>query len=242
MDSRLSRTWFPVDTLSVVLRVKIRIGIFENLFYRNFLADSLLCVSCFSGNVLLFLRPKSCGLSRYSIKAGNMRQYYSRLAYPNEHFVRLFREFKTLWKNYLYQSFLATLAVLIVLWLLSAEEAVIIASIGATAFIVFTMPTYVTAQSRRVIGGHCTGFLCGTLGAIILHNWGIPVILVYSLTVGLSIFLMVALDFEHPPASGTALGVVVSGFSFKVLLAIVTSALMLSLAHHYMKKYLKDLI
>jgi CBS-domain-containing membrane protein len=175
-------------------------------------------------------------------KEGNMRQYYSRLAYPNDHYLRIIREFKSLWKNYLYQSFLATVVVLIVLWLLSAEESVIIASIGATAFIVFTMPSYVTARSRRVIGGHFTGFLCGTLGAVILHNWGIPAILVYSLTVGLSIFLMVALDFEHPPASGTALGVVISGFSFKVLLAIVTSAVILSLAHHYMKKYLKDLI
>ncbi|OGO23378.1 MAG: hypothetical protein A2144_01035 [Chloroflexi bacterium RBG_16_50_9] len=170
------------------------------------------------------------------------RDIYSRLVHPYRRFARIYREFRALWKNYAYQSFMATLVIFLVFWLLSAEEAVIVASIGSTAFIVFTMPTSLTAKSRRVIGGHITGLLCGILGAFILSQWVIPMILVYSVTVGLSIFLMVALDFEHPPASGTALGVAISGFSFKILIAILTSAAILSLAHHYMKKYLKDLI
>jgi CBS-domain-containing membrane protein len=161
---------------------------------------------------------------------------------PYRRITRIVSEFRVLWKNYIYQSFFATLVILIVFWLLSAEEAVIIASIGSTAFIVFTMPKSVTAKSRRVIGGHVTGLLCGTLGAFIIQQWIIPVILIYSVTVGLSIFLMVALDFEHPPASGTALGVAISGFSIKVMIAILTSAIILSLAHHYIKKYLRDLV
>lgn len=156
--------------------------------------------------------------------------------------LRVGQEFKALWKNYLYQSSLAAVAVLIVFWILSIEQAVIVASIGATAFIVFTMPSYATAKSRRVIGGHMAGFLCGVLGSLILINIAIPPMVIYSLTVGLSIFVMVALDFEHPPASGTALGVVISGFSLKVMIAILTSAIILSLAHHYLKKYLRDLI
>jgi CBS-domain-containing membrane protein len=171
-----------------------------------------------------------------------LRSHYSSLTDINEYFVRIITEFKILWKNYIYQSFLAVAVIFAVFWLLSAEQAVIISSIGATSFIVFTMPNYLTARSRRVIGGHITGTLCGILGSLILQRSGIPAILVYSITVGLSIFLMVALDFEHPPASGTALGVAISGFSFKVILAILTSAVILSLAHHYMKKYLKDLV
>jgi CBS-domain-containing membrane protein len=70
---------------------------------------------------------------------------------------RIRREFKRLWKNYLYQSFLATIVVFIVLLLLNMEHAVVIASIGATAFIVFTMPRNITAAPRRVIGGHLIG-------------------------------------------------------------------------------------
>ncbi len=151
-------------------------------------------------------------------------------------------EFRVSWKNYIYQSFFAAFVILIVFWLLSAAQAVIIASIGSTAFIAFTMPTSPTAKPRRVIGGHVTGLLCGILGALVVQQWAIPAILVYSAIVGLSIFLMVSLDFEHPPASGTALGVAISGFSFKVMIAILTSAIVLSLAHHYMKKYLRDLV
>jgi CBS-domain-containing membrane protein len=160
----------------------------------------------------------------------------------SQRWLRIGQEFKSLWKNYLYQSFLAAVAVFIVFWVLNIEQAVIVASIGATAFIIFTMPSYTTAKSRRVIGGHLVGFLCGVLGSLILSNIVITPIIMYSLTVGLSIFFMVALDFEHPPASGTALGVVISGFSLKVMIAVLTSAIILSLAHHYLKKYLRDLV
>jgi CBS-domain-containing membrane protein len=70
-----------------------------------------------------------------------------------------------LWKNYFYQSFLATVVVFIVLLLLNMEHAVVIASIGATAFIVFTMPRNITTAPRRVIGGHLIGLFSGSLCA-----------------------------------------------------------------------------
>ncbi len=46
-------------------------------------------------------------------------------------------EFRQYWKNYVLQSSLAAFAVFIVLYFLSMQYAVIIASLGATAFIVF---------------------------------------------------------------------------------------------------------
>jgi CBS-domain-containing membrane protein len=154
---------------------------------------------------------------------------------------RIRREFKRLWKNYLYQSFLATIVVFIVLLLLNMENAVVIASIGATAFIVFTMPRNVTAAPRRVIGGHLIGLFSGSLCALIPHSSILPSIVVYSLAVGISILLMVALDAEHPPAGGTALGVAITGFSPNVMIAVLTSSIVLSLAHRFCKKFLKDL-
>ena len=65
--------------------------------------------------------------------------------------------------------------------------------------------------------------------------------MVYSLAVGLSMFLMVATDTEHPPASGTALGVTLTGFSPSVAIAILTGTIMLSLAHVFLKRFIKDL-
>lgn len=155
--------------------------------------------------------------------------------------LRIRREFKILWKNYLYQSFLAALVLFIVLFLLNIEHAVVIASIGATAFIVFTMPRNITAMPRRVIGGHLIGLFSGSLCALIPQPSILVSIIVYSLAVGISIFLMVTLNAEHPPASGTALGVAITGFSPSVMIAVVTSSLVLSLAHRFCKKYLKDL-
>lgn len=151
------------------------------------------------------------------------------------------KEFKLLWKNYLYQSFIAALVVFAVLQLLTAQHAVIIASIGSTAFIIFAMPKNITAEPRRVIGGHLVGLLSGSLCAFIPQPSVLSSIIVYSLAVAISIFLMVATDTEHPPASGTALGVAMTGFSLNVAIAILTSTITLSLVRHFLKKFLKDL-
>ena len=163
------------------------------------------------------------------------------LASVQRRLLRIGREFSRLWKNYLYQSFLATVVVLIVFLLLSAEHAVVIASIGATAFIVFTMPRNITAKPRWVIGGHLVGLFSGSLCSLIPHSSILAAIIIYSVAVGISILLMVALDVEHPPASGTALGTAITGFSPSIMLAVLTSSIILSLAHHFFKRFLKDL-
>jgi CBS-domain-containing membrane protein len=161
--------------------------------------------------------------------------------YLRRRWMRIRAEFPRLWKHYLYQSFLAAIVVFIVLFLLNIEQAVIIASIGATAFIVFTMPRNITAKPRRVIGGHIVGLVSGSLCALIPHSAMLASIIVISFAVGVSICFMVALDVEHPPASGTALGVALTGFTPDVMIAVLTSSIVLSLAHTFCKKYLKDL-
>jgi CBS-domain-containing membrane protein len=150
-------------------------------------------------------------------------------------------EFRLYWKHYVLQSILATCSVFIVLYFLSLQEAVIIASIGATAFIVFTMPNNITAQSRNVIGGHLIGLFYGFLFSLIPHSALIFSILIYSLAVGASIFTMVVTDTEHPPTAGTALGVVITGIRLDVLITVVMSIIILSLIHRFFKPYLRDL-
>ncbi len=163
------------------------------------------------------------------------------LSYLKRRWMRIRGAFPSLWKHYLYQSLLAAIVVFVILLILTIENAVVIASIGASAFIVFTMPRNITARPRRVIGGHLVGLFSGSLCAFIPHSSTLASISVYALAVGVSICLMVALDFEHPPASGTALGVAITGFSPGVIIAVITSSLVLSLAHHFSKKFLKDL-
>ena len=145
------------------------------------------------------------------------------------------------WKNYVFQSLLAAITVLVVLLFLSIEHAVIVSSIGATAFIVFAMPRSITAKPRNVIGGHLVGLLFGSLCALIPHSSSLHPIIAYSLAVGLAIFTMVVIDTEHPPAAGTALGVAIDGFSWNVAVAVVTSVIILSLVHILFRPYLRDL-
>ena len=104
------------------------------------------------------------------------------------------------------------------------------------------LPKSIAAKPRRIIGGHIVGFLSGSLLALIPHSAALSSITVYALAVGLSILLMVALNVEHPPASGTALGTAITGFSPYAMIAIFTSSIILALAHHFLKRFLKDLI
>jgi CBS-domain-containing membrane protein len=167
--------------------------------------------------------------------------YFDFLAPAKRRVRRIYRDLGRLWLHYLYQSLLATAVVLVILLLLNLEHAVVIASIGASAFIVFTMPRNITAAPRRVIGGHIVGLICGSAFALIPHGTVLAASLVYAVAVGTTIFLMVALDMEHPPAGGTALGVAITGFSVSVMVAVLTSSILLSLAHRFCKKYLRDL-
>ena len=79
-----------------------------------------------------------------------------------------FIAFKRHWPNYLIQSAIATVAFALIL--IVHPNQIIIASLAATTFIIFAMPGIITAQPRRVIGGHLVGLICGTLCYFIPHN------------------------------------------------------------------------
>lgn len=114
-------------------------------------------------------------------------------------------------------------------------------TIGATAFIVFAMPDSITAQARNVIGGQLVGLFFGFLFSLFPQPALIYSIDVSSLAVGATIFTMVVIDMEHPPAAGTALGVAITGMSLDVFIAVSMSVILLSLIHHFFKPYMRDL-
>jgi CBS-domain-containing membrane protein len=155
--------------------------------------------------------------------------------------LKMIEEFRLYWKHYVLQSLFATLAVFVVLYFLSLQNAVIIASLGASTFIVFAMPDSITAKPRNVIGGHLVGLFWGSLFSLVSHDARVGCLVCCALAVGLSIFTMVVTDTEHPPASGTALGVAITGMSPDVGVAVVLGIVLLSLIHRFFKLYLRDL-
>lgn len=158
-----------------------------------------------------------------------------------KHLEGITHKLKCTWSQCLIQSLLALISIFIVLIILTVEEAVIVASIGATAFIVFAMPRSIPARPRNVIGGHLAGIITGSLCALIPHQQYWAAIAVYSLSVGITMFLMVVTETEHPPAGGTALGIAIGGFSPYVTITMAISVLVLSLIHRSFRRYLTDL-
>jgi CBS-domain-containing membrane protein len=152
------------------------------------------------------------------------------------------KRLKELWKSYLWQCSCATVAVLVVLLVLNLQQAVVISSIGATTFIVFIRPNNPFATPRSIVGGHLVGVLVGSTFALIPHPTSLATAVVYALAVGSALFLMAVTDTEHPPAAGTALGILLAGNAWwRAGIAILTSAVLLSLFHRLLRPYLKDL-
>jgi CBS-domain-containing membrane protein len=158
-------------------------------------------------------------------------------------------EFRQHWKNYIAQSLLATFVLFLALFALQwGEDAyrlrnvVLIASIGSTAFVMFAMPNAASAHPRNAIGGQLVGILCGVLGHVVAAQIGSSYeIVAWAAAVGLSMFVMVVSDTEHPPASGTALGVAINGCTLATGGAVIVAVILLSLARKLLRPYLHDL-
>ena len=148
---------------------------------------------------------------------------------------------KAHWKNYLWQSLLATMSMFLVLALLSLQRAVIVASVGATAFIVFMKPGNPFAAPRNVIGGHLVGLVSGLVFALIPRPSPVIHLVLCALAVGCSMLAMALTNTEHPPAAGTALSVALAGVSWQIAAAVVTSAVLMALVHRLLQPYLRDL-
>lgn len=164
-------------------------------------------------------------------------------------FDRKFRENKL---RYLLQSLLATVAVSVVLLVLDTLAATaIIASLGATSFIAFTMPHAESCRPRYLLGGYAVGLSVGTLFKLLWMSplfCNNPFLLVRgdvvfgALAIGCTIFLMVLMNFEHPPACGMALGVILNEFNLRVLLIVILGVVVLTALKTLMKPILRNLL
>ena len=78
------------------------------------------------------------------------------------------------------------------------------------------MPNSVAVTPRRVVGGHVVAVVVGGAFSPVAGLPGESTYLVdvmAALSVGLSILVMVSTDTAHPQAAGTALGLVIYGWS-----------------------------
>ena len=162
------------------------------------------------------------------------------------------RNFVSRLPNYIFQCGLATTSLIVILLVEDAVfRAAIVVAVASTAFTVFVVPHSVAASPRRVIGGHVVAVIVGTILAFVLQ---IPVLesaseefrlirdVAAALSVGMSIFVMVFTNTEHPPAAGTALGLLIPGWTLSAVIFILLSALILSIIRLVLRPKLINLL
>lgn len=154
--------------------------------------------------------------------------------------------------RYLTQCVMATVVIFSILVFLNIfTQTVLIAALGATTFIAFTMPHVNSARPRYLVGGYTMGIIAGVLFSLLVMaiEAGIegdpPRILFMAgaaLATGLAIFLMVLTDTEHPPAAGLALGFVLNPWDLKTVIVVLLGVAVISLIKESSKKQMIDLL
>lgn len=146
------------------------------------------------------------------------------------------------WRAYVAQSLLATGVLFIIMWFWGVlAHPILVASIGSTAFILFAVVDTPSAQARDTIGSYALCGLVGGLCALIPASLGAEAVR-GAVAVGLSIFVMVTTDTEHPPASGTSLAFALSGWDFSTYLSLVLFVSCLWILFYLVRPWLRSLV
>ena len=154
--------------------------------------------------------------------------------------------------RYLGQCLLGALAVFVLLFLLEAKRnAAVIASLGASAFIAFTVPHQRRSRPRYLLGGYLvgigTGAACHALSQLACWK-AVPFLFAESsvvfaaLAVGVSMLVMVVLNFEHPPAAGVALGLVLNNCEPRTVIVVTVGIVSLVVIQQVLKPIMVDLL
>lgn len=107
-------------------------------------------------------------------------------------------------------------AILILAWVLHSVpqpgfSLLILASMAASAVLLFAAPHSPFSQPWNLIGGHCISALAGWFSCLVIPD---PVIAA-GIAVGAAIFLMYVLSCLHPPGAATALTLVLGASQFQ---------------------------
>ena len=160
------------------------------------------------------------------------------------------RGFQKNYKNYIFQCLLLFVCESLILLLYSLFGGIIVASLGASGFIVFATPHMNGSRSRNLIGGYVCGAIAGILFGVLYNKIsafsfpGVDYVLIFvcAAASALATFLMVTTNFVHPPAAALALGLSAEPECIKIAIAAIIGVIILCTTRYILKKYLKNLI
>ncbi|MFQ5963426.1 MAG: HPP family protein [Candidatus Scalinduaceae bacterium] len=154
--------------------------------------------------------------------------------------------------RYILQCILATLSISVILLLFDTmTNAIIIAALGSSAFVTFTMPKAQVSRPRFMIGGYIVGIVVGLVCYYLstmplLTNISIiqetSRVVFGALAVGLAIFVMVITDTEHPPAAGLALALILNEWNYMAIVVTMVGIISLSVIKTMLRSILENLL
>lgn len=128
----------------------------------------------------------------------------------------------------------ATIGIGVLAWaeLLTSEFAMLMAPFGATAVIIFGLPTSPLAQPRNVVFGH---LITAFIGIFFTQFIGVTAFTL-ALATGLAVSAMLLTKTTHPPAGANPMLIMMSGQSWSflvtpVLLGAITLVLIAKVVH-----------
>lgn len=153
----------------------------------------------------------------------------------------------------------AVLALAIVLTLMSLDSqsqvlwAVGAGSLASSIFIIFTIPESIAAQPRRILGGYAVALIVGLIAHYaLLKIFGLLEThfvlgntkffwVSAAVVMGLVMVLMVLMNFQHPPAAGVALVLMLDIQEYYTVAVIILTVCSLALIKFWLKNYLINL-
>lgn len=163
------------------------------------------------------------------------------------------------WVNLIWQPLCAMVFLCCVLFVLNVFStspilwAVGAGSLASSCYVVFGKPQSSAAIPQRMIGGYLVGIVTGVgirylaIHFDLFHGFvlGEPhmqaVGLLAAISVGLALILMILLQFEHPPAAGMTLVLVLEVRDYRTVTIVFVAAVILALLHFLLRPYLRDL-
>lgn len=153
------------------------------------------------------------------------------------------------YKRYILQSLLMFICMSVVLFLNQLFSDLIIASFGASGFIILALPKVSGSRTRNVIGGYICGVLAGALlaffGTVLLPGsigtiYG--TVFMCAGAAALAMFLMAVTNRPHPPAAALAIGLVVDPRFIRTGILAVAGVTILCGIRYCLRDYIDDLV
>jgi len=124
-------------------------------------------------------------------------------------------------------------------------------ALASSTFIVFALPKSQAAQPSRIIGGYIigisAGIICRYLAPFLVNlDWHISLLHAHQFAaaaaVAFALFFMALLGYEHPPAGGFALGLVLDHWNSSICIIVAGAALLLATIRYVFNYWLMNFL